>query len=227
MASAEDATRLEDTMPEGQESAAPAATSAVSGAGEVERQATGDGPGTPPSRDPQLASENGSSGGDTGGAAAASDEKPASEEEPAPEEGPDIAANPCPDGVANEAGTRCYLVSMTAASWQAARIACQDWGGDLVIMEDPAEDDFVAGLADDSVWVGGSDTEADGVFDWVDGQPMPRPPEGNWGANQPDSFPGEDCIEKRQEPSESWYDQPCFRELRYVCEKAPLPVAEP
>lgn len=143
-------------------------------------------------------------------------EEPAPSEEP-PEEPP--PPSPCPDGIANGPGTTCYFVSTEALAWPAARTACQTWGGDLVIMDAPFEDAFVASLTDESVWIGGSDIAADNAFTWVDGRALPGAPIGNWGPAQPDSFPGQDCIEKRQEQFERWYDRPCDAPFRFVCEK--------
>jgi hypothetical protein len=139
-----------------------------------------------------------------------------------PEESPQdepASANPCPDGIANGAGTGCYFVSTEALAWTAARTACQTWGGDLVIMDTLAEDAFVATLTAESVWIGGSDITAENAFIWVDGRPLPDVPLGNWGAAQPDSFPGQDCVEKREEPQEPWYDQLCATPFAFVCEK--------
>jgi lectin-like protein len=169
--------------------------------------------------DPEPDQGNGSSGNETPPEEAPVEEPP--EEEPLPP-----PPNPCPDGIANGAGTTCYFVSTEALAWPAARAACQTWGGDLAIMDAPFEDAFVATLTTDSVWIGGSDITADNAFVWVDGRPLPGAPIGNWGPQQPDSFPGQDCIEKRQEQFERWYDRPCTAPFPFVCEKpAELPPA--
>jgi hypothetical protein len=164
---------------------------------------------------------------DTSGATGSNDGSESPPEEQPPEETPEDPPppNPCPDGIANPFGTRCYFVSTELASWAAARTACQAWGGDLVIMDAPFEDGFVGTLSDQSVWIGGSDTQFDNTYLWVDGRPMPGPGQsgGNWGPQQPNAFVGSfDCIEKRQEQLEPWYDQPCDAPLNYVCEKAPV-----
>jgi hypothetical protein len=165
--------------------------------------------------EPEPDQGNGSSGGQ-----APPEEPPVEEppvEEPPTEEPP--PPNPCPDGIANGPGTTCYFVSTEALAWPAARAACQTWGGDLVIMDAPFEDNFVATLTSESVWIGGSDIAADNTFTWVDGRPVPGAPFANWGAAQPDSFAGQDCIEKRQEQFERWYDRPCDAPFAFVCEK--------
>jgi lectin-like protein len=188
----------------------------------------GGGPSTPGTDgnpdDPTLSnpdSTDGSSGSGVPPVDPSTDETP--DETPPPPPLP----NPCPDGIANGFGTTCYFVSTETATWAAARTACQTWGGDLVMMDAPFEDNFVATLANESVWIGGNDIAFDNNFVWADGRPLPLPPQGNWGAAQPDAFPGADCIEKRQEPFERWYDQPCDAPLRFVCEKpATQPAAQ-
>lgn len=141
--------------------------------------------------------------------------------EPPAEEQPPAEPEPCADGVLNPAGNTCYFVSTELASWPDARAACQAWGGDLARLNSPFEDAFVGGLAPFSVWLGASDIAQDNVFTWIDGLPIVPP--GNWGPGQPDLFPGQDCMEKRQEPfNERWYDIPCTTQLNFVCEK-PVP----
>jgi hypothetical protein len=123
----------------------------------------------------------------------------------------------CADGVLDEVGTTCYLAAVQPASWQAARAICEEWAGALVKVESPTEDLFIGELVTDSAWIGGSDTEIDNVFVWTDGSAIEF---GNWGFQQPDRFPGPDCVEKRQTPGKLWFDQPCFNERSFICEKS-------
>jgi hypothetical protein len=124
--------------------------------------------------------------------------------------------DPCADGVVDAAGTTCYLVAAQPTSWQGARAICEEWAGALVKVESPAEDLFIGELVTDSAWLGGSDTEIDNVFVWTDGSAIEF---GSWGFQQPDRFPGPDCVEKRQTPGKLWFDQPCFNERLFICEK--------
>jgi lectin-like protein len=123
----------------------------------------------------------------------------------------------CADGVIGPDGSECYRVVLTGAFWQDARDQCAAWGGALVKVETPAEDAFLDGLVPVSFWLGGSDTAFENLFVWTDGSPMAY---GNWGPNQPDRFPGPDCVEKRDPlTNRLWYDQPCNNALAFVCEK--------
>jgi hypothetical protein len=156
--------------------------------------------------DPSLA--GGAMGGSTSGPA-----------EPAPDPLPsrDSAAEQCGDGVLDGAQTSCYLVATVPATWQGARGECVSWGGDLVKVESSAEDQLLAQLVTQDLWLGASDTALENVFTWSDGSPIGF---GNWGPSQPDRFPGPDCIQKRGSEGRLWFDQPCDNSWLFVCEKA-------
>jgi hypothetical protein len=130
--------------------------------------------------------------------------------------GAEDAPAPCSDGVLDAAQTTCYLVGAVPTNWQAARASCEQWQGALVKIDSPAEDKLVGELVTLGTWLGASDTLTENVFVWTDGSPITF---GNWGPAQPDAFPGPDCIEKRTTVGGAWYDQPCFNERLYVCEK--------
>lgn len=75
----------------------------------------------------------------------------------------------------------------------------------LVKVETAGEDEILAG----NPWLGASDTAFENVFVWTDGRPLPF---GNRGPNQPDRFPGQECVEKRNTVGRPWFDQPCDNE---------------
>jgi hypothetical protein len=124
---------------------------------------------------------------------------------------------PCSDGVLVAEQQRCYFVSTEAATWQGARLACVAWEGELVKVESVAEDQLLASLVVESIWLGASDTGVDNVYVWTDGSPVAF---GNWGPGQPDAFAGStDCIEKRAAEGSLWFDQPCDAAHLFICEK--------
>jgi hypothetical protein len=110
----------------------------------------------------------------------------------------------------------CYFMAITPQSWPDARQSCWDAGQKLVTVGSPEEDELIAGLSRANLWIGASDLQQDGQFVWTDDKPIRF---SNWGASQPDDYPGPDCVEKRQEPGEPWYDQPCANLRYYVCER--------
>ncbi|HKO90998.1 MAG TPA: C-type lectin domain-containing protein, partial [Polyangiaceae bacterium] len=133
-----------------------------------------------------------------------------------PVEVPPSAAERCLDGVLDAAQTSCYRAVTIPATWDNARIDCNNWGGRLVQVDSGAEDLLVGELVTVNQWLGASDTVIDNVYVWTDGSPILF---GNWGLSQPDRFPGADCIEKRETPGRQWFDQPCYNVRAYVCEK--------
>ena len=126
------------------------------------------------------------------------------------------AAEQCSDGVLDAAQSSCYLVATVRATWQVARAGCATWGGSLVKVETAAEDQLMAQLVSEDMWLGASDTALENVFVWTDGSPILF---GNWGPSQPDRFPGPDCVQKRSTEGRQWFDQPCDNQWLYVCEK--------
>jgi hypothetical protein len=113
-------------------------------------------------------------------------------------------------------GDHCYHISEPALAWSEARDACRAGLGELVTIDDASEDAFVATLVDADVWIGANDQLEEGQFTWADGSPLVFT---HWGANQPDGVDAQDCVVKRQEANEPWYDQPCADAHDFVCER--------
>ena len=115
-------------------------------------------------------------------------------------------------------GEGCYRESVAVATWLAARDDCQDWGGDLVVIESQQEDTFLTARMTGNIWIGASDRNLEGTVVWVDNQPLVFE---NWGATQPDDFQGlEDCLEKRLTDGGRWNDRQCGGDPQaYFCER--------
>ena len=158
------------------------------------------------------------------GSGASTAEAAASETSPSTDPDPSRAAvssvpspsEQCADGVLDAAQASCYLVATVPATWQVARADCTVWGGALVKVESPEEDQLVGQLVTQDLWLGASDTAFENAFVWTDGSPIVF---GNWGPAQPDRFPGPDCVQKRSTEGRQWFDQPCDNNWLYVCEK--------
>jgi hypothetical protein len=111
----------------------------------------------------------------------------------------------------------CYRFVAQAASWNAARLECERWGGWLVAIGSDAEEDFLSEAADVDVWIGLSDIATEEQMVWANGEPLGHT---NWAAMQPDDFgDDEDCVEKRNAGG-AWNDRPCNGAPRaYFCER--------
>ncbi|KAI4896072.1 hypothetical protein NFI96_007118 [Prochilodus magdalenae] len=76
-----------------------------------------------------------------------------------------------------------YLISTEWMSWRAAREDCRDRGADLVIINSKEEQSFLsAQYAKKTFWMGLTDEETEGVWKWVDGQPLTQQ---FWKMNEP------------------------------------------
>jgi hypothetical protein len=76
-----------------------------------------------------------------------------------------------------------YFVFDRNTTWEDAQLRCQKMGGYLACLETSAEIHFIARLSKgrSNLWVGGVKRE-DGVWGWVNGQPMKTT---NWHPNEP------------------------------------------
>lgn len=140
-------------------------------------------------------------------------------EEPEPEE---PARAPCP-GLVFEGS--CYEFFADQVSWYVAEERCVAWGGHLASVESLEEDAFLGAwpallgirfLDGSGLWLGGTDASRDWDFRWWDDRPLSYV---SWAPGQPNNGPGVDCIEKRNDITQRWYDRRCSDGERYVCER--------
>lgn len=117
-------------------------------------------------------------------------------------------------------------------TWTEARDACENLGLELAAVRDMAVQDAIEAYLDsagpNSVWLGGSDTAAEGEFVWLAGDQFwmgdasGQAPAGAYarflGGEPNDAPPGEDCLATT--PS-GWNDNPCDASLGYLCGAPP------
>jgi hypothetical protein len=112
-----------------------------------------------------------------------------------------------------------YLICLGYADWDTARTACAAFGRDLVVLETAEENSAVATLAagytGQTLWVGLSDAEEEGVFRWVDGT---LPGSTSWYPGEPNDSGGEDCASTNYNGLGLWNDYACSGALPFVCE---------
>ncbi|KAL7385481.1 hypothetical protein ABVT39_022403 [Epinephelus coioides] len=113
----------------------------------------------------------------------------------------------------------CYLLSSGSGSWDEGREDCRGRGADLVVIDSPAEQEFLNEFTQ-TAWIGLTDRDEEGTWKWIDGTPLTL---SNWRKNQPDNGGGdpqwgeEDCAHIR--PDSEWNDLSCETSLRWICEK--------
>lgn len=122
-------------------------------------------------------------------------------------------------------GGRSYAMCSGGATWDAARSGCAAFSGDLLRIDDAAEQAAVVALPEPPAGPGGgwfiglSDVASEGAFVWIDGLGLDYTA---WNPGEPNDANGnEDCVEMDQ-ASGVWNDVPCDATRAYLCE-SPAP----
>lgn len=131
-------------------------------------------------------------------------------------------SNPC---LSLQFGGSCYEIFPGPATWDAAEQQCVAWGGHLASIGTAEEDAFldawparlgISGIDGSNLWLGATDAALDGDFRWSDGSPFAF---SGFAAGQPDNGPGVNCVVKRNDGTQLWYDLGCTDQSRFVCER--------
>lgn len=124
-----------------------------------------------------------------------------------------------------------YREVLEGKHWVEAEQDCESDGGHLIIIDDEAENAWMATVAakaqtgnkstHELAWIGMGDSASEGDFFWVTG---PAPSLTFWSSGEPNTaFEDEDCVEMRA--SAEWNDDRCDAPLIYVCECDGAPSA--
>ncbi|KPP79615.1 macrophage mannose receptor 1-like, partial [Scleropages formosus] len=106
------------------------------------------------------------------------------------------------------------------ANWTFAQQWCRTQGGDLAVIDDQYENDFVASYLKDlvePVWIGLSDTLYEDKFAWSDGSQVLYT---NWAEKEPNNGEeGEHCASMTHNHlvTGRWNDEGCHRDRGWVC----------
>ncbi len=114
-----------------------------------------------------------------------------------------------------------FALFETPKSFQDAQNICNCWqpNGQLVSLRSQSEVDalteFLGDSFSSSIWIGASDHEKEGQWQWLDGAKW-SDDVANWGAGEPnDALNNEDCGTIH--PNGEWNDYTCSEELKFVC----------
>ncbi|XP_071940891.1 uncharacterized protein [Antedon mediterranea] len=126
----------------------------------------------------------------------------------------------CPVGYsAGNDNVTCYKFSSESKTWFDARLDCLSTpGGDLVIINDKAENDYVNKLIGDDSWIGFYDGSVEEEWFWVDCLTNTDWAESNWATGQPDNGNGADCAQISSATG-LYDDKDCTIPMKYVCEQ--------
>ena len=102
------------------------------------------------------------------------------------------------------------------AKWTDARGTCQGGGGDLYVIENEMENDWITYLIGlgDSYWIGLNDRDSEGSWVWSGGGSSGYR---NWAGGQPDNWFDEDCTVINWGSSRQWNDEDCGSRKPYLC----------
>ncbi|PIK59577.1 hypothetical protein BSL78_03495 [Apostichopus japonicus] len=108
----------------------------------------------------------------------------------------------------------CYKLGFHAMSWDNARADCQSSpGGELMVINDDDEYDFIVGAAGDiEWWMGLYDKGQEGAWRWVDCSDKDN---SGWFPGEPDDYGKQDCGYLQEG---FFYDWQCEAAFPYVCE---------
>ena len=114
-----------------------------------------------------------------------------------------------------------YKLIPELLSWRDAQKACENIGGHLVIIEDEAEQTFLAGnirngkVKAEYLWIGATDELVEGAWVWVDGSPANFT---NWAARKPENRPDLHYMAMAVADGGRWVDLPVQAGLSCICE---------
>jgi cysteine-rich repeat protein len=110
----------------------------------------------------------------------------------------------------------CYFMIDDGRDFGEAEGDCASRGGHLASIADADENNIVAQVADQSVWIGANDQSNEDTFVWTDNTTFVFE---NFNFGQPDDFGTEDCVEMFD--NGGWNDVGCGFDRRPVCEILP------
>ena len=111
-----------------------------------------------------------------------------------------------------------YLLTEAAATWEEAQAEAERLGGNLVTINDAAEDQWLTNAfgAEGAYWMGLSDRNQEGVFEWASGEAVTYT---NWAPGEPDDYAGtQDYGRINYGDSLQWNDEHFYTTLKGIVE---------
>ena len=105
----------------------------------------------------------------------------------------------------------------TNSTWWEAKFACDDIGGELVVISSAKENAFLCKLAKENlIWLGGTDEFEEGIWTWDNGEDFKFK---NWAENQPSGASGHNFLIMDSKTGK-WADTTDFsgKVKGYICE---------
>ncbi|XP_054911747.1 low affinity immunoglobulin epsilon Fc receptor-like [Poeciliopsis prolifica] len=142
-----------------------------------------------------------------------------------------------------EHASRCFLISKVDKNWESARVDCRKYRGDLAIVLNKTDQEFLTNMAlqfknknprmtSHSLWIGLQDMVKEGVHFWVDGERV-KWDVAYWKFGAPNStefalnteHETEDCVAIAPPDQvgpegwlDTWYEADCTERHHYICQ---------
>uniref|UniRef100_A0A2I2YE26 CD209 antigen n=1 Tax=Gorilla gorilla gorilla TaxID=9595 RepID=A0A2I2YE26_GORGO len=114
----------------------------------------------------------------------------------------------------------CYFMSNSQRNWHDSITACQEVGAQLVVIKSAEEQNFLqlqSSRSNRFTWMGLSDLNHEGTWQWVDGSPLLPSFEQYWNRGEPNNVGEEDCAEFS---GNGWNDDKCNLAKFWICKKS-------
>ncbi|XP_011922653.1 PREDICTED: CD209 antigen isoform X4 [Cercocebus atys] len=114
----------------------------------------------------------------------------------------------------------CYFISNSQRNWHDSITACQEVGAQLVVIKSAEEQNFLqlqSSRSNRFTWMGLSDLNHEGTWQWVDGSPLLPSFKQYWNKGEPNNIGEEDCAEFS---GNGWNDDKCNLAKFWICKKS-------
>ncbi len=114
-------------------------------------------------------------------------------------------------------GENQYVLTDGAKTWEAAQAEAESVGGNLVTINDAAEDRWLRETfgRDEGFWMGLSDRFSEGNFQWASGEDITYI---NWAAGEPNDYAGNQDYGRINFAGDKWDDEYSYTTLRGIIE---------
>ncbi|PNI18313.1 CD209 isoform 7 [Pan troglodytes] len=108
----------------------------------------------------------------------------------------------------------CYFMSNSQRNWHDSITACKEVGAQLVVIKSAEEQ---SSRSNRFTWMGLSDLNEEGMWQWVDGSPLLPSFNQYWNRGEPNNVGEEDCAEFS---GNGWNDDKCNLAKFWICKKS-------
>uniref|UniRef100_A0A3Q1H6Y7 C-type lectin domain-containing protein n=1 Tax=Anabas testudineus TaxID=64144 RepID=A0A3Q1H6Y7_ANATE len=130
----------------------------------------------------------------------------------------------CPDGWIKFRWS-CYFHSTESGSWTTGRANCRTRGAHLVVIHSAEEQTFLSEFTMVESWIGLTDRDKEGTWNWVDGTPLTVKLAFTTWTPRHSPLGEEDCahIIAGVNSLKNWNDLSCDTSLRWILRKSHSP----